>query len=132
MAGPVTTMLADLTGGRYGSIEFSTDLTAGGVIASGAQRELSDLSVGTREQLATLIRLAIAAQLETSLLLDDQLVHSDTERLGWFREELCKSARDRQHQIIVLTCRPGDYIAADGADGGYPVNVVDLKPVVEV
>jgi hypothetical protein len=58
------------------------------------------LSVGTREQFAPLVRLAIAAQLQTALVLDAQLVHSDTARLQWFRERLCTSARDRQHQIV--------------------------------
>ena len=123
-------MLKQLTGGRYGAIEFATDLTAGGVSAAGARRELDCLSVGTKEQIATLVRVAIAAQLQTVVLLDDQLVHSDTERLQWFRDRLCASARDRQHQIIVFTCRPGDYAAPDAPDGSDSVNVVDLMAVV--
>src|SRR5207247_5766540 len=52
-------------------------------------RQLEQLSVGTREQLATLLRLAIAGYLHTAVVLDDQLVHSDSERLGWFSERLC-------------------------------------------
>ena len=132
LAGPVTEMLKQLTGGRYGAIDFATDLTAGGVSAAGASRELECLSVGTKEQIATLVRLAIAAQLQTALVLDDQLVHSDTERLRWFRDRLCASAHDRQHQIVVITCRPGDYLPPEGADATYPVNVVDLSTVVDV
>jgi uncharacterized protein YhaN len=76
------------------------------------------------------VRLAIAAQLQTTLVLDDQLVHSDTERLKWFRDRLCASARERQHQIVVFTCRPGDYLSPDGAEGTHSVNVVDLSAVV--
>lgn len=131
LAGPVTEMLKQLTGGRYGAIEFATDLTAGGISAAGATREMESLSVGTREQIATLVRLAIAAQLQTALVLDDQLVHSDTERLQWFRDRLCASARDRQHQIVVITCRPGDYLPPEGADIADPVHVVDLSTVVD-
>ena len=131
LAGPVTEMLKQLTGGRYGAVEFATDLTAGGVAAAGASRELEYLSVGTREQIATLVRLAIAAQLQTALVLDDQLVHSDTERLQWFRDRLCASARERQHQIIVITCRPGDYLPPEGEDIADPVHVVDLSTVVD-
>lgn len=131
LAGPVAEMLKGLTGGRYGAVEFATDLMAGGVAAAGASRALDSVSVGTREQIATLVRLAIAAQLQTALVLDDQLVHSDTERLQWFRERLSASARDRQHQIVVITCRPGDYVSASGADGADPVHVVDLSAVVD-
>jgi hypothetical protein len=131
LAGPVTEMLKQLTGGRYGAIEFATDLTAGGISAAGASRGMESLSVGTREQIATLVRLAIAAQLQTALVLDDQLVHSDTERLQWFRDRLCASARERQHQIVVITCRPGDYLPPEGADIADPVHVVDLSTVVD-
>lgn len=130
MAGPVTKMLEELTGGHYGAVEFTTELVAGKVVAAGAPRDLSDLSVGTREQLATLIRLAIAAQLQTSLVLDDQLVHSDTGRLSWFRERLRTSAHDHQHQVVVFTCRPGDYVSAEASDEECSVNVVDLRAVV--
>lgn len=130
LAGPVTKMLEELTDGHYGPVEFTTELAAGRVVAAGAQRDLSDLSVGTREQLATLIRLAIAAQLQTSLVLDDQLVHSDTGRLSWFRERLRTSAHDHQHQVVVFTCRPGDYVSAEASEPECSVNVVDLRSVV--
>ena len=125
-------MLKQLTGGRYGGDRVRHGPDRRGVSAAGASRELECLSVGTKEQIATLVRLAIAAQLQTALVLDDQLVHSDTERLQWFRDRLCASARDRQHQIVVITCRPGDYLPPDGADTAYPVNVVDLSAVVDV
>jgi uncharacterized protein YhaN len=92
----------------------------------GAPREVSELSVGTKEQLATLIRLAIAAHLQTSVVLDDQLVHSDSERLKWFGQRLGSSAREHCHQVIVFTCRPGDYLSADTQTEDDSVAVVDL------
>jgi hypothetical protein len=45
-------------------------------------------------------------------LLDDQLVHSDESRMSWFRDEL-RAAATNGLQILVLTCRPADYLAAD-------------------
>jgi hypothetical protein len=71
------------------------------------------LSVGTRDQLATLIRLTLAAQLKTLLVLDDQLAQSDPDRIGWFRDRLRASVRDHAHQIIVITCRPLDYLGPE-------------------
>ena len=66
--------------------------------------------MGTREQLASLVRLAIAEHLGTTILLDDQLVNSDEARLRWFSQELRRAADDIQ--IIVFTCRPSGYLSA--------------------
>jgi uncharacterized protein YhaN len=102
-------------------------LQAQSVEAGAAPRKLDTLSVGTREQLATLLRLAIAGHLHTAVVLDDQLGHSDSERLEWFRERLCASAREHEHQVIVLTCRPGDYVRSAANDG---VTLIDLVPLM--
>ncbi len=113
LAGPITETFGALTGGRYGPISLTSDLRTECIEAHGEARRLEHLSVGTREQLATLLRLAIAGYLETALILDDQLVHSDPERLTWFRERLRASAGERGHQVIVFTCRPSDYLPTD-------------------
>jgi uncharacterized protein YhaN len=125
LAGPITETFRALTGGRYGQLGLDPDLKTHDIAAVGAACDVSDLSVGTREQLATLIRLAIAGQLQTALILDDQLVHSDPERLHWFRERLRASAAENGHQVIVFTCRPDDYLPAAGES---EVAVVDLRP----
>jgi chromosome segregation ATPase len=125
LAEPITTTFRALTGGRYDHIEFDPDLKSSGIRTQGAPRQASELSVGTREQLATLIRLAIAAHLQTALVLDDQLVHSDSGRLAWFRDRLRSSAAERYHQIIVFTCRPEDYVGTGGREGDL-VSSVDL------
>jgi hypothetical protein len=127
LAGPITEALRALTGGRYGPISLGPDLRAENVEAAGGTRPLAHLSVGTREQLATLLRLAIAGYLQTAIILDDQLVHSDTERLEWFRTCLRDSCRTHNHQVIVFTCRPGDYLRSDGADDAVvPVSLAAL------
>lgn len=131
LAGPVTETFHALTLGRYGQLGLGPDLKTGGIAAVGVSRNVSELSVGTREQLATLIRLAVAGHLKTALILDDQLVHSDEERLRWFRERLRASALDHQHQVIVFTCRPGDYLRdASVADEGSAVAVVNLQAAI--
>src|SRR4029077_19259137 len=86
-----------------------------------AQTVLDALSVGTRSQLAALIRLTIADQLQSAIVLDDHLVHTDVSRLEWFHEFLRKVAVNAQ--IIVITCRPQDYFA--GVDVSPELPVVD-------
>ena len=81
-------------------------------MASGALRSTGQLSVGTREQLSTLYRLSLAEYLRTVIVLDDQLVQSDDSRMDWFRALLIEKARS--FQILVFTCRPGDYLLSSG------------------
>ena len=98
---------------------MTEQLAAPGVAASDV---LGALSVGTRDQLATLLRLALARHPKAPLLLDDHLVHTDPARLGWFRRALLAAATGMQ--VVVLTCRPEDYLAPDGtADGIHAIDV---------
>jgi hypothetical protein len=96
------------------------------------------LSVGTRDQLATLVRLTIAEQLEAAIVLDDQLVHTDAGRMRWFVEAFLKTALESQ--VIVLTCQPEGYVEAGDllprAEGSWDVaagrvRVVDAARVIE-
>ena len=68
-------------------------------------------------------------------MLDDQLVQSDEGRMDWFRTLLKDKAQ--LFQIIVFTCRPGDYLlkaalVPDGSaehadmDGGL-IRAIDLR-----
>jgi hypothetical protein len=54
--------------------------------------------------------VALAAHLRSVVVLDDQLTHSDPCRTAWFRNRLRAGVRDHDHQIIVITCRPLDYV----------------------
>ena len=74
-------------------------------MVSGAMRPTEQISVGTREQLSTLYRLSLAEYLGSTIVLDDQLVQSDDNRMDWFRALLAEKARN--FQILVFTCRPG-------------------------
>ena len=87
-------------------------------LARGATSEpFAGLSVGTREQLAVLVRLAIGDLLaETTgqsppLILDDALVYADAVRLA--RMKTILEAAAKRQQIIILTCRKEDYLGLD-------------------
>lgn len=110
LAKPVTEIFSEFTSGRYAQIVLDSGLRFRSVMAEGGERELASLSVGIRDQLATLVRLALAAHLKSVVVLDDQLAQSDPRRLDWFRDRLRASVRDHDHQIIVITCRPLDYL----------------------
>lgn len=70
--------------------------------------DLGRLSVGTREQIAILVRLAFARLLRDRglpvfLILDDALAYADGERLAAMVSLLAEEARDVQ--ILVFSCR---------------------------
>jgi hypothetical protein len=56
-----------------------------------------------------LYRLSLAEYLGATVVLDDQLVQSDDTRMDWFRALLVEKAH--YFQIVVFTCRPGDYLS---------------------
>ena len=100
----------ELTQKRYENVRLTAQLGTEGVVVGGAVRSTDRVSVGTREQLSTLYRLSLAEYLKTCVVLDDQLVQSDATRMDWFRALLNDKARS--FQIVVFTCRQGDYLAA--------------------
>lgn len=135
---PVSERFAKLTTNRYGKLEVAPNLKADGLRVAGVLRDVRALSVGTQEQLATLLRLTVAEHLQTTLVLDDHLTQTDPARSAWFQEVL------REHssktQVIVLTCRPPDYLRGEdlppegetfASRAGGLVRVIDLKQIIE-
>jgi DNA repair exonuclease SbcCD ATPase subunit len=112
---PIGDLFESLTRGRYGSLELGPDLETEGITAAGQPRQVTSLSIGTRDQLSTIFRLCLAEQLGSFLLLDDQLVQSDPQRMEWFMCLLRESSK--RLQIVVLTCRPDDYLQAHEMPG---------------
>ncbi len=90
--------------------------------ASLSEREFGALSVGTREQIALVLRLAIAEALGTFVVLDDQLTQTDDTRMEWTRRLLAQAAEGSR--VIVFTCHPLDY------EPESPDHVVDLSGVL--
>jgi hypothetical protein len=75
--------------------------------------KLDEYSIGAREQLGILLRLAYADLLReagrpTLLILDDALVHSDADRLGGMKRALYDAAT--RHQVLIFTCHPDAWI----------------------
>jgi chromosome segregation ATPase len=124
----------ELTRRRYETVQLTAQLATEGIMVSGVLRPATQISVGTREQLSTLYRLSLAEYLRTVIILDDQLVQSDDNRMDWFRALLTEKAHS--FQIVVFTCRPSDYLLASAlvpqgsavhadSDGGF-IRAVDL------
>ena len=122
---PVSRRVSELTGGAYGEVSIAPTLSTENIEAAGSKRELSRLSVGTRDQLATVLRLTIAEKLGSTVVLDDQLVQSDASRMRWLYEFMVQCAKE--FQILVLTCHPDRYDPADG----HAVRSIDLTKHVE-
>jgi uncharacterized protein YhaN len=116
LAHKIAARFKELTRERYDGMQLSAELATDGIIASGAVRPVDQLSVGTREQLSTLYRLSLAEYLRSTIVLDDQLVQSDDHRMEWFRAMLVEKAL--KFQIVVVTCRPADYLGSAGAPCG--------------
>lgn len=89
-----------------------------GLRREGVVEALDTLSVGTREQLAILVRLALAELLleregeAPCLILDDALVFADEARFERMQAILARAAE--RLQILLLTCRPRDYLGLPG------------------
>lgn len=93
------------------------DLGLVGITRGGNDEAFKDLSIGTREQLAVLLRLAYAdllceAGVPVSIVLDDALVNSDDDRRDSMKSILYQASK--RYQVIVLTCHGRDYADAGG------------------
>lgn len=133
---PVSDRFERLTEGRYRQVGLDAGLGLSGISVAGRPRAHAELSEGTREQLATILRLCIAEYLETALVLDDHLAQTHRQRAEWFRSTLREAAQ--RIQIVVLTARPEDYLAESEMCDGVPckdvsaggVRAIDLERVI--
>lgn len=121
LAVPVSKRFRELTGGRYGSFELGAHLEDAALQVAGEVRSISALSAGTQDQLATLLRLCVAEQLRTGIVLDDHLSQSDPARVSWFNSILRTAAH--QIQIVFITCRPLEVLT----ENEIPALTEDMK-----
>ena len=96
---------------------INEDLVLTGLQRDSNDEPFTDLSIGTREQLAVIIRLAYADLLTeknvpVTVILDDALVNSDDDRRDRMKAILFQAAR--RYQILVLTCHAREYRDAGG------------------
>ncbi len=99
---------------------LSDTLEVQGLQRAGQEESFTQLSIGAREQVAVLTRLAFADLLAESggeappVILDDALVYADQERFETMKHLLARSAQ--KHQVLVLTCRPMDYLSLGASE----------------
>lgn len=120
---PVSERMAALTGGRYGEVGIGPQLDATGIRLGDDERSINDVSVGTREQIALLLRLAVAEALGSFVILDDHLTQSDPDRMAWLRGLLAEAAQ--KIQIVVMTCHPSAYLTGDLATNAHAVDLTE-------
>jgi uncharacterized protein YhaN len=97
-------------GARLTLDEETLEIT--GIARDGREEPYTTLSIGTREQLSILVRLAFAVYLRergypAAVILDDALVYADDDRFERMQLALRKAAETVQ--ILILTCRPRDW-----------------------
>lgn len=105
---------------------ISADMVLTGIRRERTAEPFADLSIGTREQLAVLVRLAYADLLSeqgmpVTVILDDALVNSDDERRDRMKAILYQAAK--RYQVLVLTCHEREYRDA----GGNFIRLADCK-----
>jgi uncharacterized protein YhaN len=103
--------LGQIVFGPTFAIEISDDWTLESRILDGTLLPFDDLSVGAKEQLGILTRLAaaqiVAEQGGVPLIIDDALGFSDPSRLDTMGAAI--SAAGKHCQIVILTCTPGRF-----------------------
>ncbi len=132
----ITTLLEQMTEGRYTKVEHDPD-KEGGLILSGPndlRRKPAELSTGTREQLYLAIRLAYiqhyceGAQ-PLPVLMDDILVNFDDARQLATLKVLMKFSE--RIQIIMLTCHEPLIEKVQSLSDAIEVTRIDGQAVAE-
>ncbi len=103
-------------------LDIGEGFTVSGLTRTGSE-DFDRLSGGTREQIAVLVRLAMAALLAergraAPVILDDALVYCDDERIEQMFIALNRAGQNQQ--VIVLTCRARAFQTL----GGRPLRLV--------
>lgn len=97
-------------------VEVDEDLEVTRRFMHGTWIDESSLSTGAREQLAVLVRLAVATLVDpvegVPVIFDDALGHSDPERLASLAAAL--ESAGRRAQVILLTATPERFAAVAG------------------
>ena len=117
----VAPWFASVTGRQLSGLDLGADSSLESLRLAGVQRPVrfEELSQGTCDQLALLVRLAYASLLTAPdclgpmpILLDDPLVNADASRRTRFHRVLESVASGAQ--VIVFTCRPEEYAELQG------------------
>lgn len=103
--------LGTLVFGPSFKVDIAEDWSIRSRTVDGKTLPFDDLSIGAKEQIAILMRLAaaqlVAHQNGVPLFIDDALGFSDPQKLTKMGAAIAAAGRDCQ--IIILTCSPGRY-----------------------
>ncbi|HUH06595.1 MAG TPA: AAA family ATPase [Egibacteraceae bacterium] len=119
-AGPLRQKIVEMGRVVFGhsfDVDLADDLSVARRTLHGERLPFEQLSVGAREQLSLIARLACALLVSPDggvpLLLDDTLGYSDDQRVSAMHE-VVRLAGERC-QVVILTCHPDRYRAIAGA-----------------
>ena len=105
-------------------------------LACGEERELDELSDGTRAQLLLAARLAFAEEVEQGialpLFLDEALDHSDPDRFKAIVRSLGEIAESQERQVFLLTSDPADIGRVEDALAGDNRGIGDRIDLGEI
>lgn len=112
-------LLEMITGGAWVGVSMSPEGSLNAVSASGEQRNVRHLSLGTCQQLYLSLRIAMLMHAHdvgraVPVIADDMLVHFDAERRANAARALARLAEVRQ--VIVFTCHRETVEALRAAD----------------
>ena len=99
-------------------VQLGENFAVSGLNRSGPGSELfGRLSLGTQEQVAVLVRLAMGAMIadkgtDVPIILDDALVFSDDARIEQMFDAINRAGK--RQQVIVLTCRARSFASLGG------------------
>ncbi|MEI7598360.1 MAG: AAA family ATPase [Aestuariivirga sp.] len=99
-------------------IELGENFAIAGLNRAGPAAEIfGRLSLGTQEQIAVLVRLAMGAMIcergsDVPIILDDALVFSDDDRIEQMFDAINRAGKNQQ--VIVLTCRSRSFTSLGG------------------
>lgn len=101
-------------------LSLGENFAISGLARSGPAAELfGKLSLGTQEQIAVLVRLAMGAMIaekgeDVPVILDDALVFSDDGRIERMFDAISRAGKNQQ--VIVLTCRSRSFATLGGRE----------------
>ena len=108
-------------------LALGEDFAIAGLSRSGPSELFGRLSLGTQEQIAVLVRLAMGAMIcekgeDVPVILDDALVFSDDERIEQMFDAINRAGRSQQVIVLHLPAR------SFASLGGKEVQIVNKRP----
>lgn len=132
-AGPIARRMQELATHVFPDVifELGPDFGIQALVRAGSTESLDRVSEGTQEQVAVLVRLALARCLTEAhgpqpVILDDALVYADDSRLE--RTFSALQAAAQTHQVLVLSCHQRAFAPLADRFGARDLALEDWRP----